>query len=115
MHEVADDRQLDVAFLGLVFDALDLVVGAVDEREPGAAVFGVAPLRFVEDAGDHGGGGFDDAGGQPLVGRDRSRCGLVACRPVVGEDVGRRARRGRGVVHGADLRHPLVADLLGGR
>ena len=67
---------LTLRALGLGFDALDLVVVAVDEREPGAAVFGVAPVGFVEDAADHGGGGFDDAGGQPLVGRDRSRRGL---------------------------------------
>ena len=49
VHEVDDDRDLDLAFVGLELDPLDLVVGAVDQRDPGAAVFGVAPLGFVED------------------------------------------------------------------
>ena len=49
MHEVDDDRDLDVALAAFELDPLDLVVGAVDQRDPGAAVFGVAPLGFVED------------------------------------------------------------------
>ncbi len=76
---------------------------AVDQRDPGAAVFGVAPLGFVEDASDHGGGIFDDAGSQPFVARHRSRGRLVAWRLVAGEDVGRGARRRLGVVDRADL------------
>ena len=53
LHEVADDRDLDPAPLGLVLDPLDLVAVAVDPRDPGAAVSRVAPVGFVERAGDH--------------------------------------------------------------
>lgn len=78
VHEVDDDRDLDATFAGLELDPLDLVVGAVHERDPGAAVLGVAPLSLVEHALDHGRRGGDDAGAQPLVGSDRPRGGLVA-------------------------------------
>ena len=44
VHEVDHDRDLDGAFAGLELDPLDLVVGAVHERDPGAAVLGVAAL-----------------------------------------------------------------------
>jgi hypothetical protein len=71
VHEVDDDRDLDLAFAGLELDPLDLVDGAVDQRDPGAAVLGVAPLGFVEGSLDHLRWRVDDAGGQPLVGRDR--------------------------------------------
>ena len=85
-------------------DAVDLVLIAVHERDPGAAVFGVAPVGLLEDVFDDGAGVLDDAGGQPLVGSDRSGGGLLTV--VAGEDVSRRAgRRGR-VVDGADLGDP---------
>ena len=86
VHDVDDDRDLDLA-LRLEADPLDLVVGAVHECDPGAAVVGVAPLGFVEDPLDHLGGGLDDAGGQPLVPRDRPRGGLIPLRLSGGEDV----------------------------
>jgi hypothetical protein len=115
VHEVDDDRDLDPAFLGFELDPLDLVVGAVHERDPRAAVLGVAPLCFLEDAFDHGRGCRDNAGGQPLVGGDRSGGGLVAFRLIGCEDVGHRARRRRRVVDRADLGHPLVVERLAAR
>ncbi len=108
MHEVDGDRDLDAAGLGLEADPLDLVVGAVAERDPGAAVFGVASLGLLEDALDHGRWILDDARGQPLVGGERPRRGLVAFGLIGCEDVGRGARRGLGVIDRADLGHPLV-------
>ena len=75
VHEVDDDRDFHFAFAGLEFDPLDLVVGAVDQRDPGAAVVGVAALCLIEHAGDHGRRGSDDAGAQPFVSRDRPRAG----------------------------------------
>jgi hypothetical protein len=76
VHEVDGDRDVDLAFAGLELDPLDLMVGAVDQCDPGAAVFGVAPLGFLEDPLDHLGGGLDDAGRQPLICRDRARGGF---------------------------------------
>ena len=98
VHEVDDDRDVDVAFAGLEADPVDLVVGAVDQRHPGAAMFGVATLGLVEDPADHFRWRLDDAGGQPLVGSDRARRGLMAFGGGGGEDVGRGAGRWLGVV-----------------
>lgn len=41
---------------------VDLVVVAVDERDPGAGMVGVAALGFGEDLGDHAGRALDHAG-----------------------------------------------------
>ena len=83
---------VDAAGLGLGFDSLDLVVVAVHERDPGAAVFGIAPVGLLEDVFDDGAGVLDDAGAQPLVGSDRAGGGLIAV--GAGEDVGRGAGAG---------------------
>src|SRR5664279_6607232 len=48
VDEVDDDGQVDAASRGLGFDAVDLVVVAVDERDPGTLVVGVAAVGFVE-------------------------------------------------------------------
>jgi hypothetical protein len=80
VHEVDHDGDLDLAFARLELDPLDLVVGAVDQRDSDAPVLGLAPLGLVEDPLDR----VDDAGGQPLVvGRDRPRGGLSGAGPVV--------------------------------
>jgi hypothetical protein len=42
------------AGFGFGLDQLDLVVGALDQRDPCAAVFGVASLCLFEDALDDG-------------------------------------------------------------
>jgi hypothetical protein len=112
VHEVADDRDVDAALLGLGLDPLDLVAGAVHERHRGAALSAVAPLGLFEDAPDHRAGVLDDAGAQPLVGSDRSRSGLVALRRSRLKDVGHRARRRCRVVHHADLCHRLAVSLI---
>ena len=112
VHEVDDDRDLDLPFASLELDPLDLMVGAVDQRDPGAAVLGVAPLGLVEDPLDDLSGGVDNAGGQPLVLGDWPRLGLIALRRRRCEDVGRGARRRLGVLDSADLRHPLAVLLL---
>jgi len=90
---------------------VELMVVAVDERDPGALMPGVAPVGFIEDPLDHGGGVLDDAGDQPLVASGRSGCTLV---PLVGagHDVGGDARCGDGVVDAADLGHALAVALL---
>jgi len=49
VDEVADDGDLDAAGSGLSLDAVDLVLGPVDEGDPGALVGGVAALCFFED------------------------------------------------------------------
>jgi hypothetical protein len=115
VDELHDDRDLDLARFRTAFDSLDLMVVAVHERDPRAAVFGVASLRLVEDLFDHGAGVVDDAGGQPLVGSDRSRDRVMFGVLVAGDDVGWGARDGGRVIHRADLGHPLVVALLGAR
>jgi len=85
---------------------------AVDQRDPGATVFGVTPFGLVEHAPDHRAGVLDDAGAQPCVGSDRPGGRLVTLRRRGGEDVGHRARRRRRVVDRADLRHPLAVALI---
>jgi hypothetical protein len=99
-----------ISLSGLDADPLDLVVGAVNERDPGALVFGVASVCLLEYVLDDGSGVMQDAGAQPLVFSDRSRGGVMFA--LVGEDVCRAARRGRGVVDRADLSHPLAKSLL---
>jgi hypothetical protein len=49
-------------------DPIDLVVVPVDERDPGALVFGVPALRLVEAAADDKRGICHDGGHQPLGG-----------------------------------------------
>jgi len=96
------------AGVGFGPDPLDLVVGAVDQPDPCAAVFAVASLCLFEDALDDGRWRLDDARGEPLVGGDRPRGALIALVLLSGEDVGRRARHRLGVMDSPDLGHPLV-------
>ena len=88
------------------------MVVAVHERDPGAVVFGIAAVCFVEHLLNHDGGVLDDAGGQPLVDRDRPGGRVTFGVFVIGDDVSRRARRCGRVIHRADLGHPLVVALL---
>ena len=66
VDEVDQDGDSDVVLVCFGPDAVDLVV-AVDERDPGALMTGVPAPGLVEDLPDHCGGGFDEAGGEPLV------------------------------------------------
>ena len=73
---------------------------------------GVAPLGFVEHAGDDLGGVRDDARGQPLVPGGRG-CGRLGAFGVCsGQDVFAGARRRGQVVDGADLGDPLPVPLF---
>src|SRR5665811_1856564 len=68
MDQVADNGDVDVAGFGFGLDPVDLVDVAVDQRDPGPGVLGVAAVGFVEDPRDHGGGVLLDARDEPLVG-----------------------------------------------
>jgi hypothetical protein len=56
MDYVDDDVNCGAAARGLCADQLQLVLGAVDQDDPGAQVAGVAGLGLVERGGDHLGG-----------------------------------------------------------
>ena len=88
------------------------MVVAVNERDPVAVVLGVAPRGLVEDFADDRGSIVGDARGEPLALRLGPRLRLSALALVGGQDVGRAARDGRGIVDGADLRDPLAVALL---
>src|SRR6266487_1986974 len=124
VHEVDDDGDRDVADGGFAVDLVELVRVAVDQRDPGAGAGGVAPLGVVEDSADDGCGVGGDAGGQPFAAGGRTGPGVAALVAGGGQDVGRAAGGGDGVVDGADFGHPFAgADLaarqpgrqLGGR
>src|SRR4029450_383602 len=103
VSEVAQDRHIDPALGGFGLDPVDLVVVAVDQRDPSTRVGGVAAVGFVEEAADDGGGVVGDAGGQPLVRRDRGLGRLLGVGVLAaGEDVGGGAHDRVGVVDGAD-------------
>src|ERR1035437_7303316 len=110
VDEVADDGDLYAAGSGLSLDAVDLVLGAVDEGDPGALVGGVAALCFFEDRTDDRRRALDHARGEPLVAR-------LGCRPpervvVVPDDVGGGPGQWCQVVDGADLGHSFPVALL---
>ncbi len=52
MDEVNHDRDLELAFAGFGLDPVDLVIVAVDQRDPGAFMLGIAAVGFVEHFGD---------------------------------------------------------------
>lgn len=52
VHEVDDDRDRCVATLRFGLDPVDLVVVAIDKRDPVARMVGIAPLGLVEDLAD---------------------------------------------------------------
>jgi hypothetical protein len=113
VDEVDHDRHVDLAGVGFGLDAVDLVVVAINERDPGATVVGVAPFGLVEDPADHGGGVvLHHAGHQPLVARTGGRPGELLSVVRAGQNVVRRAGNGPGIVHAADLGHALTVTLL---
>lgn len=63
VDQIDDDGDGDASLVRLGLDALDLVVVAIDQGHPDASMVRVAPLGL----GEHLGGVFDDAGGDPLV------------------------------------------------
>src|SRR5215216_1027698 len=56
VHEVDHDRHVHAAHLGFGADPSELVVVAVDQRDPGAVLVGVATGGLVEHLADHLGG-----------------------------------------------------------
>jgi hypothetical protein len=112
MDEVHENRDRGGARVRLGLDPVDLVVVAVDERDPGPSVGGVAPAGLVEELADDRRGVLDHTRGQPLALRLRSRRRGLTLGVCLGQDVARRARGGRCVVDGADLRDPFAVALL---
>ena len=107
----------DAAAGGLGADEAQLVVGAVDEDDPGPQVLRVAGPGLVERGGDHVRGVLADGPGQPLgpglrPGPERAGAVPAAGR---GDHVVRAAFRGLGVVDGDQGGHPLAVRLLPGR
>src|SRR5664280_2866642 len=92
--------------------AVDLVVGAVDERDPGAGVVRVPALGLVEDGGHHARRFLDHAGGEPLVAGRRPGGDLGAVGAAARKDVGRGAHDGCRVVDGAQFGHAFAVALL---
>jgi hypothetical protein len=112
VDEVHDDAHLDLAGGGLGLDALDLVVVAVDQRDPVTGVLGVAAVGLGEDLSDDACGVIYDAGRQPLVLGRRWGDRGVALGLIGGHDVRGGARGRGGVVDGADLGHALAVAFL---
>jgi len=112
---------------GFGADQVELVAGAVDQHDPGAAVGGVTLVGLVEHLADHLLAGGGDRAGQPLGGGGRA----LAAPPTTtsttsttsttgsgvegdgrGHDIVGPAGCGVGVVDGAQGRHPLAALLF---
>jgi hypothetical protein len=120
VDEVDQDVDRHAAAPGFGADLIELVAGAVNQHDPGAAVGRVTLFGLVEHLGDDLLAGGGDRAGQPLGGGDRA----LAARPTTttigggGDGDGRRedivgpAGCGGGVVDGAQGRHPLAALLL---
>ena len=66
VNNVDNDVNFDAPAGGLGADQVQLVLGPVDQDDPGPQVAGVAGLGLVERGGDHLGGVPADGPGQPL-------------------------------------------------
>ena len=53
VDEIHDDVDVDTAALRFLLQAVQLVVGPVDQHDPAATVLRVAGLSLVEQGGDH--------------------------------------------------------------
>jgi hypothetical protein len=116
VDEVDHDVDRDGAAGGLGADQVQLVLGAVDQDDPGPQVAGVAGLGLVERGGDHVGGILADGPGQPLgpglrPGPERAGAVPAAGR---GDHVVRAAFGGLGVVDGDQGGHSLAVRFLPG-
>jgi hypothetical protein len=112
MHAIDKYRDLDLALSGLLLDPIDLVVVAIDQRDPRALALRVAPLCLLKHLRDHDRRVVGDARRQPLVLGLGPFAGGLTLLTCGGQDVGRRTLDGGDLVHGADLRHPFAATLL---
>jgi hypothetical protein len=109
MDEIDDDRDADVAVVGFGVDAVELVVVAVDQDDPAAAVLRVAALRVVEQAIGHDGDAVLDRGVQVPAGRGGAGPAVGAFAGGGGQDVGGAADGRGGVVAGGDGGHASAA------
>ena len=110
MDQVDHDGDVDASGLGFGFDAVDLMVVAIDQGYPATCVCGVAPFGFVEDRCDHRGGVVDHARGHPL--RAGFRCRRWGLAGLAGQHVGGGAGYRGEVVDGADLGEAFAVALL---
>ena len=67
MNQIDEDRHVKLALECLGLDAVDLVLVAVDQGDPGASMVGISSLCLVKDVADHRGCVIDHARSQPLV------------------------------------------------
>ena len=116
MDQVDDDVDLRAAAGGLSADEVQLVLGPVDEDDPGPRVERVAGPGLVERGGDHVGGVLADGPGQPpgpglRAGPERAGAVAAAGR---GDHVVRAAPGWLGVVDGDQGGHSLAVRLLPG-
>src|SRR5690606_37941914 len=89
VDEVDDDVGLHTAAFGFCVDAVELVVGAVDQDDPPASVVGIALLGGVEHGLHHGLGGAFEGGVQLPAAGVGALAALFALGAGHGQDVGR--------------------------
>src|SRR6266508_790745 len=119
VDEVDQDVDRHLAACRLRAEQVELVAGAIDQHDPGAATGRVPLLGLVEHARDDLLAGGGDRAGQPLGGGDRARAARPTTSTVIGvegdgrgEDIVGSAGGGGGVVDDPQGRHPLAALLL---
>jgi hypothetical protein len=102
VDDVDDDVNGDAAAGGLGADQVQLVLGSVDQDDPGPQVLRVAGLGLVERGGDHLAGVAPHGPGQPLAPGLRPGPELAGAVPAAGrgDHVVRAAFRRVGVVDG---------------
>ncbi|MGH3283646.1 MAG: hypothetical protein ACRDPD_02985 [Streptosporangiaceae bacterium] len=110
MNYVDNDVNRDAAAGGLCPDEAELVLGPIDQDDPGPQVSGVARPGLVDHGDDDLGEGFADRPGQPRAPGLRPGAELAGAVPSAGrgEHVVRAALRRHGVVDGGQHGHPLA-------
>ena len=116
VDQVDHDVDLRSAAAGLGADQVQLVLGPVDQDDPGPQVAGVAGPGLAERGGDHLGRVLADGPGQPLGQGLRPGPEPAAAVPSAGrgDHVVRAALRRLGVVHGDQGGHSLAVRFLPG-
>ncbi|WP_406385601.1 hypothetical protein [Streptomyces sp. NBC_01618] len=112
MHDIHDRVDMDAAGDRFPCDALELVVGAVDQDDPAAPSFGVSLLGMVEHGGDDGRGGTLKGAFQVPAPCARA----VGAGGAFGRGGRKDVRTGAwdrvGIVDGEDGRHPPATGVL---
>ena len=116
VNDVDDDVNFGIPAGGLGADQVQLVLGPVNQDDPGPQVAGVAGLSLAERGGDHLAGVAAYRPGQPLGQGLRAGAELAGAAPSAGrgDHVVRPAFRRLGVVDGDQAGHPLPVRLLPG-